>query len=505
MDARRARVMFSPALAKKLSWMRIAAPRATERVARSRPAHTGGFATLHTEHRLWVPPQRIEGVLPGGLTGTLYRNGPGRNELGGSPFGHWFDGDGMVHAFTLRDGRVHYQNRYVRTPKYLEETRAGRVTRRSYGQNRPGGVLRNVGRFPAHTANTGVVYHGGQLLALWEGGRPYALDPTTLDTIGIHDYGGRLGRGDTFSAHGRIDPRTGRYHSFGVRVTPRGPELHLYDVSPRGHLVRRGAVPVGNHPFVHDFALTSRHMVFFLSPLRMRALVPFLLGATTFDRALAYEPGSAMRVLVVRRSDFQVVRTLDVDPFLVMHYANAWEDGDDIVLDLVRFEDFAVNDAMRNVFQGIRADGGRLVRHRIDVVTGRVDAQPLCDVPCEFPTFDSRHATAPTRVLFACALLDNATPGFFNGILRLDTSTGETRVLDLGPGRFTSEVLFVPRAPDAPEGDGHLLSVVFDAARQASSLVILSAEDPREVVAQVHLDHHVPFGFHGFFTRSTFV
>jgi all-trans-8'-apo-beta-carotenal 15,15'-oxygenase len=468
-------------------------------------AHKGGFASLATEYRHWVPSHRIEGSLPADLEGTLFRNGPGRNELAGRRFGHWFDGDGMVHAFTLRDGHVHYQNRYVRTSKYVSETRAGRITRRSFGQNRPGGILANLGRLPANCANTGVVYHGGKLLALWEGGRPHRLDPTTLDTIGVHDYGGRLRRMDTFSAHGRIDPHTGRYYNFGIQLTRKGMAASLYEMSPQGHLVRRGAVPVGPHPFVHDFALTPNHLVFFLAPLRMKALLPFMLGATTFDRSLEYTPEAGMRILVVRRSDFQLVRTIEVDPFMVVHFANAWEERGTIVLDLVRFDDFKVNDAMRDLFDDTEQDGGRLYRHRIDLATGRMEAQRLSEVPCEFPVFDTRYATGPTRHVYAAALVDNGTPGFFNGILRLDTRSGESRVLHLAPGCFTSEALFVPRTPGAPEGDGYLLAVVFDASTRTSSLRVLDAADPREALAHVHLDHHIPFGFHGFFTPSTFV
>jgi len=66
-------------------------------------------------------PWRMEGVaedlevtgrIPHELAGTYYRNGP---NPAFEPPGryHWFDGDGMIHAITLDDGRAHYRNRYV--------------------------------------------------------------------------------------------------------------------------------------------------------------------------------------------------------------------------------------------------------------------------------------------------------------------------------------------------------------------------------------------------------
>jgi all-trans-8'-apo-beta-carotenal 15,15'-oxygenase len=467
--------------------------------------HKGGFATLDRELRFEVPKSAITGKLPPSLRGTLHRIGPGRNERGGQKFGHWFDGDGMVHAFSLRDGGVHYQNRYVRTRKWKREEAAGRITERSFGQNRPGGALANAGRMPANCANTGIVYHGGKLLALWEGGRPYRLDPLTLDTIGPHSYEGKLGKLNAFSAHGKIDPRTGRYYNFGVRATLRGFALDLYAIGPSGFLVQKGAFDVGWHPFVHDFALTEEHMVFFISPLVMDDFARFVLGLTTFDRSLCFDPSSPVQVIVVRRSDFHVVARIETDPFLVVHYGNAFEEDGELVVDLVRFDDFDVNEALRDVFESRSQAGGSLYRYRIDTARGAVTAARVGEIPLEFPQFDHRFTGAPSRLVFGAALLDNETPGFFNGLARYDCATGECQTRDLGPGRFTSEAIFVPSAPDAAEGEGYLLSVVYDAARNASELLVVSAQRLDDDVACVRLEHHVPYGFHGAFTEHVFV
>lgn len=147
-------------------------------------------------------------------------------------FGHWFDGDGMLHGVTFTDDGIWYRNRYVRTPKYLAETAAGKIVYRSFGHNAPGGVLKNVGRLPANAANTSLIWHGGRLLALWEGGRPWQVDPVTLETIGEFNYGGKLGITDPFSAHGKVDPKTGYYYNHGLGVGARGPQINIYRISP---------------------------------------------------------------------------------------------------------------------------------------------------------------------------------------------------------------------------------------------------------------------------------
>jgi carotenoid cleavage dioxygenase len=66
----------------------------------------------------------VIGAIPRELNGTFYRNGPNPAY---EPCGryHWFDGDGMIHAITLRDGRAAYRNRWVQSDGLKEERAAG--------------------------------------------------------------------------------------------------------------------------------------------------------------------------------------------------------------------------------------------------------------------------------------------------------------------------------------------------------------------------------------------
>jgi all-trans-8'-apo-beta-carotenal 15,15'-oxygenase len=155
------------------------------------------------------------------LRGTCYRNGPGRFERGSTTYRHLFDGDGMVASFAFDDLGLFYRNRFVRTAAFAEEERTGEVQERGFGTPAPGGLRANAlrPRFK-NAANTGVVSHGGDLLALWEGGLPHRLDPRTLATLGPCDFGGALlarpslssavlGRELPFCAHPKHDPATG--------------------------------------------------------------------------------------------------------------------------------------------------------------------------------------------------------------------------------------------------------------------------------------------------------
>ena len=83
---------------------------------------SAGFRSLAEEHDYRV--DEIDGQVPATLRGTLFRNGSGRNELGGEWFPHWFDGDGMISAVRFDDKGVHFRNRYVATDNYRDETKA---------------------------------------------------------------------------------------------------------------------------------------------------------------------------------------------------------------------------------------------------------------------------------------------------------------------------------------------------------------------------------------------
>ena len=142
------------------------------------PTCHGGLENLEEEHDYWI--DEVEGELPADLRGIFFSNGPGRQKIGGTPYGHWFDGDGMLSRFTFTGDTVYFRNRYVRTPKYVQETAARAIVCRGFGTQISGGFFKNVGKMPANPANTNTIVHGGHLLALNEGGKPFALKPDSL-------------------------------------------------------------------------------------------------------------------------------------------------------------------------------------------------------------------------------------------------------------------------------------------------------------------------------------
>ena len=430
----------------------------------------------------------VVGRIPRELNGTYYRNGP---NPAFPPLGryHWFDGDGMIHAVTLDDGRASYRNRYVLSRGLREEQEAGRALYR--------GLLEfQATEIPGfkNTGNTNIVWHAGKLLALVEAALPTRMMAGPLDTVGEYDFDGRLA--GPMTAHPKLDPETGEMLFFGYSPFP--PYLTYHVAAADGALVRSEVIDVAWPSMMHDFAITKDHVVFILCPL-----------VFSFERlaerggAFSWEPERGTRLGVMpRRGGNADVRWFDTDPSYVFHPMNAYEDGDAIVLDVARYGRLDFMSAAAVEEPGYRdANAARLHRWRIDLARGGVASTPLDDMVTEFPRVDERRLGRRHRFGYMAArepeLNDGAQP-LWTAVRKYDLERGGVTERRFGAGNGVGEPLFVPRTASAGEDDGWVLVLVYDAARDTSDFWILDAQDVAgEPVARVTLPHRVPYGFHG--------
>jgi len=467
------------------------------------------LAAKSVEEELHVELERVSGAIPAWLRGVLYRNGPGRQELFGLPYGHPFDGDGMVTRFEFSDTGVGYQNRYVRTKEYCREQDAARPLSRSFGTNLPGGLIRNGLRMRfKNAANTSVVHHGGKLLALWEGGVPHELDPKSLGTFGRFDYNGALSNKKTlidrilapelpFSAHPKVCVSTGELFNFGMLLGVQ-PKLMLYRVRSDGTMDTPHSMPLGDLSFVHDFVLTENYLVFFLPAVAFdvpRALTGLSTPADSLS--VTERPG---KVLVIRREDFSVAWEARVGRGFIFHFINGYERGDGaIAIDGCHLPRLPDGEATRAVVEGRNVDFPRALPMRFTLHPSALeaDAHTIDSTPLELPVVDPRLIGRPYRYAYGGAIPQERREPFLTRIERLDVETGETLARDFDD-RLVGEPIFVPE-PDGPEGRGVLINMLHGAER--AELLVVDAET-LEDVAHYHLPHTVPPGFHGTFVST---
>jgi len=464
----------------------------------------------------------LRGRWPAGLAGRFYRNGPALYERGDERYHHWFDGDGMVQQFTLTGGAVAHRGRLVQTAKLQAEQRAGRFLYGAFGT-----AVDNAppisGPDSVNAANTNALEHGGRLLALWEGGSAYALDPADLSTRGPVAWRDDL-RGVPFSAHPKVDA-DGHLWNIGTA----GRHLVVWHIDPQGRLVDVG---LGASPFpggmAHDMAVTAHHLVVPLPPVRLLFGEPSD-GPRQFEMA----PGEPLRILVISKADTRQRRVFELPAQMVFHVGNAFEARDgQIVLSFIGAPDLSfLNDGAVAPMQGRpgRAAGSCTQQVTLDLATGRSQLQRFED-QVEFPRIHPRRIGLPARWLLTAASFGvpplgapplstpplrtpplgtppasgaPAQPALLHGLQLRDMDSGRTRRFDYGDPVVVEEHIWIPKPGQSGELDAWLLGTTFDARRQATVLNLLDAAHLEDgPIAQAQLPYALPLGFHGNFTAA---
>jgi carotenoid cleavage dioxygenase-like enzyme len=406
----------------------------------------------------------VHGRAPAGLQGTLYRNGPAKFSRGGSRT-HWFDGDGLVRAFRIGDGRADLAARFVDTPKRRAETEAGAMIVPGFG-NRGSDSARIGGPDDLNAANTAMLAMRGKLWALWEGGSPTAIDPLTLETKGFVSLRPDLA-GMPFLAHPRIEP-DGRVWNLGVS----GTRAIVWRLSAAGELEAATPLKLPHASYVHDFTATDRELVIVLQPwVRERVGTPVVAG-------MEWRPELGTQVLVIEKADLSRRRTYELPPVSFFHLADAWEETDGTI----RFDGCFGTDVRHAADDIGRMTAGEPYRaspaRAAMVVLPRQGSARLewTTTVAEFPQTDGRRAGSARRYTWHVSGDGRPLP---RAIAVTDWKRERTERFGFGGDHLVEEMVFVPGASPA-EGAGWLVGATLNLRRRVTELHVF---DPLRMTA----------------------
>ncbi len=438
----------------------------------------------------------VEGEIPKDLQGVYLRNSenPVHPSIGNY---HPFDGDGMVHAVHFHDGAADYRNRFVRTVGFEAEQEAGGPLWAGLAE-RPSRSLRDGwgarGRMKDASSTDVVVHAGRALTSFYQCGDLYRLDPRTLEQLGRETWGGRFPSAFGVSAHAKADPRTGEllFFNYGTRE----PYMHFGVASAEGELVHYVDVPLPGPRLPHDMAFTERFAILNDCPLFWDPeLIAEGVYATRFHRDLP------TRFAVVPRRGGDI-RWFEAEPTYVLHWMNAYEDGDEIVLDgyfqadpSPSLEGASTFNERISRFLDMNRMQTRPHRWRFDLATGKTREEPLSDRIMEFGMINGRHRGSDYRYVYSTT----GTPGcfLFDGLVKLDLRTGAEERHSFGAGVFGSESPFAPRSGSRGEDDGYVVTFVTDMNRDRSECLVLDARRIGDgPVARVRLPERISSGTH---------
>jgi len=458
-----------------------------------------GYTSLDEE--ITVDSLPVQGTLPRWLAGSLLRNGPAKFEVGEEHFRHWFDGLAMLHRFTFQDGTVSYANKFLQSEAYKSVMEAGRITFGQFATDPCKAIFKRA-MTALTNANVSINKVAGEYVAMTEAPLPIAFDPHTLETLGVVHYDDHL-QGHHGSAHPHYD-RTRRmsvsYHvEFGMQST-----FQVWCIKDGEH--RRtliGSYPVMEPSYVHSFGMTENYIVIVEYPYRVNPL-NLLTSGKPFIENYEWRPQEPALFLLMNKHDGQLVARYEGEAMFSFHHVNAFEQDGEVVVDLAAYRDassiqkFYLDRLRAEVQQDEAPSDGEFRRYRLPLSRPgtSVNYELLSEQAIELPTINYRRYNASEYgVAYGVGTGQQDSGSFINQLLRVDTRQHITKAWH-EEGCYPGEPVFAESPEARAEDDGVVLSVVLDARKGNSFLLVLNAATFEEI-GRAEVPHHIPFGFHG--------
>ncbi|KAK1675050.1 carotenoid oxygenase [Colletotrichum godetiae] len=459
----------------------------------------------------------VRGSIPEEINGTYYRCMPDWTWAPLYDDDVFINGDGAIDAVRIRDGHADFKQKYVRTAKFNIE----RAARQSvFGKYRNRHTDDPRVKHEVHsTANTHIVYFENQLLALKEDSRPYAMDPDSLETRGLYDFHGQYSA-PTFTAHPKIDPDTGELITMGYEAKGDATnDVAYYLFDKNGKKLEECWIKTPYVGMMHDMAATKNWILFVLIPLETQPVEILQQGSKHF--AWAEDKALTFGLLPRRNPKPEDVLWFNFKNAFYGHTGNAFEGEDGCI-----YLDAPLTHHNKFWFFGPRGEdqfshpsgkpaagqpASSYVRWKLDPNATNFNVEPteLVALDGEMPKVDERFATKAYSKLFLCVHDPKAkyspVGGTYNTIAAADINTGKYTHWSAGEHTSVHEVAFLPRSPDAAEGDGFLVTIANRRDVKLSCILILDTKNlGTGPVAIIELPFRLRNGIHGSWIRQKF-
>jgi carotenoid cleavage dioxygenase-like enzyme len=444
-------------------------------------------------------------AIPPWLSGSFIRNGPGLFYIGKQRLNHWFDGLAMLHKFDFYKGNVKYKSRFLDCRASQEALSKDQLTYSEFATdpcwNLFGRVKSMFKYGPTDSAKVNVAKVGDQYFALGETTMQIAFDIDSLDTIGQYNYN-QPKFGTSTTAHPHIE----KDNTFNL-ITKYGP-INYYQVrkmDAQAHKV--ASVQTFTPSYMHSFGMSESYYVIAESPYAVQSL-NLIAKNKPFIENFHWDKKRGTRIWVVDRSSNKVIYKTTVEPFFFFHFINTFDTSEGVAFDIVTYPDAKIIEAyyLDQIASGKQPlPGGKLKRISLNFNAHQEDnIEQLSNVGMELPHMDSeRYQMRPDyRYVYSPALQSDESK-FYDQLVKVDIQDRK-EIFWKEPGCYPGEPIFVPNPKSAAEDDGILISLVLDADKNQSFLLLLRAADLTEI-SRVWAPEPILVGFHGNFFKHTMV
>ncbi len=458
------------------------------------PVLEGGYAPVDRE--IEATDLEVIGEVPTDLDGVYARNGSNQRWQPPGRY-HIFDGDGMLHAATIKDGKVTYRNRWTRTKGFEMEERAGKSIWPGL-MDMPDRSLQPVwgsDHWLKDNANTAVVPYQGKLLTtFYQCGEPYLVNAATLETEGPIDLSALNIR--QVMAHSRSDLKTGEFIFFDYDTKP--PYMTYGVLGADGGLKNFTEVDLPGARLPHDMAITENYSILHDLPLFWD---PVLMQRDVHK--VTFYPDIPSRFGIIPRYGSNAdIKWFEASPTYIYHVINAWEEGDEVIMEACLINTPAPSEKelrggpLQSAIAWSRLDP-YYYRWRFNMKTGTTKEEQMDDRYTEFPMINMNYQGFKSRYSYHVDIAQGEMLRM-SGIVKYDTETGRKDVWEYGKNVYASEAPFAPRINSQGEDDGYVTTFVQDMNKGGeSALHIFDATSISQgPIAQVKIPQRIPQGFH---------
>ncbi|XP_019184825.1 PREDICTED: carotenoid 9,10(9',10')-cleavage dioxygenase 1-like isoform X2 [Ipomoea nil] len=489
----------------------------------------------------------IHGIIPHDFPEGVYlRNGAnpifGGLKIAESIFGKssqlWVEGEGMIHAMYFKKGsnghwNISYNNKLVQTGTFQVEKDRKRPAFLPTVEGDPLAVLSAIllnswrfGKMTKEYANTSCLIHSGRVYAITENHLPFEIDISTLQTLGSWDVNGGWTR--PFTSHAKKAPHSGELVTMGF--DPQKPFFEVGIISADGQKVAHKAdLKFNRCTFCHEIGVTLRYNVILDFPIMLDARV--LIKGKSF---IKYDSKEFARIGVMpRHGDADSVTWFEVEPCVVFHILNCYEEDNEVVViacrapgsilsgpdhDFWETKNEWFSKGFKHFVQGSdesSADGlffTRVHEWRLNIKSGQVKSRFLTgsQFSMDFPFINEHFTGLKNQFGYAQIVDSNASSvaglAKYGGIAKLYLEEGEAEELIkveyhmLPRNTFCTGAVFVAKTCGNEEDDGWIITFVHNENTNKSQVYMIDAKHfSNEPTATITLPRRVPYGFHGAF------
>lgn len=239
-----------------------------------------------------------------------------------------------------------------------------------------------------------------------------------------------------------------------------------------------------------------------------------LLGQKSPGECITFDKSRPSILHIIPR-DGSEAQQVEMPPHFLFHFANAYEDGDKLIVDFAKSDELELGASMAGkegpIWNHVDYEKDvpltRLYRYSFSKrgASWQLDGtEALSQYSIEFPSVNPAVSCRKHRYIYASRGWSDEVSSPLQGLLKIDTEAKTEESWIGEPHEFLGENIFVPRSTgQKAEDDGYIISTLHDCKDMKSFLLIFDAQKVGAgPVAKLALPVFIPFGLHGTFANG---